>query len=120
VPVRTHPTAAPKIAAYRDLRNNNAAYAALPAANSANAVEDAMRAWEDAHPDALVLHQDDGQFFGFQNAGRGALQRHTSFVFIPAVREASVDAADGKSSAIGKLLELVVRSAILQRNDVIQ
>jgi hypothetical protein len=49
----------------------------------------------------------------------GALQRHTSFVFVPAVREAAVDASDGKSSAIGKLLEIVVRSAILQRRDVL-
>ena len=79
-----------------------------------------MLAWEAAHPAALILQPDDGQFFGFQNAGRGALKRHTSFVFIPAVREATADAADGKSSAIGQLLELVVRSAILQRHDVIQ
>src|SRR3546814_293901 len=49
---------------------------------------------------------------------RGKLQRHTSFVFVPAVREASADAADGKASVIGKLLELLVRSQILQRPDV--
>lgn len=121
LPIRAHPTAGPKLAAYRQLRNDNAAYgAALPAAASAAAAEEAMLAWEGDHPEALVLHPDDGQFFGFQNAGRGALQRHTSFVFIPAVREASVDAADGKSSAIGRLLELVVRSAILQRQDVVE
>src|SRR3546814_21124574 len=68
--------------------------------------------------DLLVLLPDDGQFFGFQNNSRGKLQRHTSFVFVPAVREASADAADGKASVIGKLLELLVRSQILQRPDV--
>jgi predicted ATPase len=121
LPIRVHATASPKLAAYRMLRNENPTYAAaLPAAASAAAAEDALLAWEAAHPDSLVLEADDGQFFGFQNAGRGALQRHTSFVFIPAVREASADAADGKASAIGKLLELVVRSAILQRNDIVQ
>ncbi|MNJ43242.1 hypothetical protein D3C77_382400 [compost metagenome] len=77
-----------------------------------------MLSWEADHPDQLVLLPDDGQFFGFQNNSRGKLQRHTSFVFIPAVREASADAADGKSSVIGKLLELLVRSQILQRPDV--
>ncbi len=119
--VRSHSTAGPKLAAYRTLRNNNPAYAGvLPAAANATAAEDAMLAWEAANPEALVLTPDDGQFFGFQNAGRGALKRHTSFVFIPAVREAAADAADGKASAIGQLLELVVRSAILQRHDVIQ
>lgn len=121
VSIRAHATAGPKLAAYRALRNGNPDYsAALPAAASAVAAEEAMLAWEDAHPETLTLHPDDGQFFGFQNAGRGALKRHTSFVFVPAVREASADAADGKSSAIGQLLELVVRSAILQRQDVVQ
>lgn len=121
VPVRSQQGAGPKLTAYRALRTANPAYnAALPAATSATAAEDAMLAWEAANPQALVLHPDDGQFFGFQNASRGALKRHTSFVFIPAVREAAADAADGKSSAIGQLLEIVVRSAILQRQDIVQ
>lgn len=118
VPIRAHATAAPKLAAYRALRTENPDYsAALPAVTSSTAAEEQMQAWEAAHPDQLVLHPDDGQFFGFQNASRGALQRHTSFVFVPAVRDALADAADGKSSAIGKLLELIVRSAILKRDD---
>ena len=118
--IRSLPTAQPKIAAYRALRTENAVYGEqLPSASSATAVEDAMKAWENEHPDYLQLEPDNGQFFGFQNASRGALGRHTTFVFVPAVREAATDATDGKSSAIGRLLELVVRSAILQRNDVV-
>ena len=77
-----------------------------------------MSAWEEANPEALELHLDDGQFFGFQNASRGALQRHTTFVFVSAVRDASIDATDGKSSAVGQLLELLVRSAIQQRQEI--
>ena len=79
-----------------------------------------MLAWEAQHPERLALQLDDGQFFGFQNASRGALQKHTTFVFIPAVREAAADAADGKTSVIGRLLELLVRSSILQRRDIQQ
>jgi len=116
--IRAQANANPRREAYRDLRENNPAYAGLPAAGSAAAVDAALAAWEAEHPDALTLEPDDGQFFGFQNAGRGALQRHTSFVFIPAVREASADAADSKSSPIGRLLELLVRSAILKRGEV--
>jgi putative ATP-dependent endonuclease of the OLD family len=116
--VRTHSAAAPRRAAYNALRENNPIYAALPNAGSATAVELALSDWEANHPDQLVLLPDDGQFFGFQNNSRGKLQMHTSFVFIPAVREASADAADGKTSVIGKLLELLVRSQILQRPDV--
>lgn len=118
VAVRAHSAATPRRAAYNELRENNPLYADLPNAGSAAAVDQALLDWEVNHPDQLVLLPDDGQFFGFQNNSRGKLQRHTSFVFIPAVREASADAADGKTSVIGKLLELLVRSKILQRTDV--
>ncbi len=117
-PIRAISAATEKRAAYRALKEENATYADLPSATNASQIEGYLLQWEQEHPDALTLLRDDGQFFGFQNAGRGALQRHTSFVFVPAVREASLDAADGKASAIGRLLEIVVRSAILQRQDV--
>jgi putative ATP-dependent endonuclease of OLD family len=118
VAIRSHSTATPKRAAYNALRENNLLYADLPNAGSATAVDQALLNWEASHPDQLVSLPDDGQFFGFQNNSRGKLQRYTSFVFIPAVREASADAVDGKTSVIGKLLELLVRSQILQRPDV--
>ncbi len=118
VAIRSHTAATPKRAAYNALRENNPAYADLPNAGSQTAVDHALMEWEANHPNQLILLPDDGQFFGFQNNSRGKLQRHTSFVFIPAVREASADAADGKASVIGKLLELLVRSQILQRPDV--
>jgi hypothetical protein len=116
--IRATAQAVPRRQAYTALRTGNPKYTDLAAAANAEQVNEGMQAWEEAHPDDLELARDDGQFFGFQNAGRGELQRYTSFVFIPAVREASADAADGKSSVIGKLLQIVVRSAILQRQDV--
>lgn len=118
VEIRAQTTATAKRAAYKSLKEANAAYADLPNATSAPQVDEHLLAWEAQNGAQLTLQRDDGQFFGFQNASRGALQRHTAFVFIPAVREASADAADGKGSAIGRLLELIVRGAILQRADV--
>ncbi len=118
VAIRAQSVATQKRAAYNALRDNNTLYADLPSVGSAAAVDQALLDWETVHPAQLVLLPDDGQFFGFQNNSRGKLQKHTSFVFIPAVREASADAVDGKASVIGKLLELLVRSQILQRPDV--
>ncbi|AYE85265.1 ATP-dependent nuclease [Sulfitobacter sp. D7] len=118
VAIRSKSTAMQKRTAYDALREDNPLYADMPNAGSAAAVDQALLDWEAAHPDQLIPLLDDGQFFGFQNNSRGKLQRHTSFVFIPAVREASADAADGKTSVIGQLLELLVRSQILQRPDV--
>ena len=118
--VRSQSTATDKRTAYNDLRENNELYSDLPTAGSAAAVSQALLDWEMNHPENLELLPDDGQFFGFQNNSRGKLQKYTSFVFIPAVREASSDAADGKNSVIGKLLELLVRGQILQRPDVME
>jgi putative ATP-dependent endonuclease of OLD family len=114
-PLRETPTFAARRGLYNDLRAPGGAYADLPAAAASAALDEALANWETNHADGLVLMRDDGQFFGFQNASRGALQRYTSFVFIPAVREAAIDAADAKSSPIQQLL---VRSAILQRADL--
>ncbi|MEM8951797.1 MAG: AAA family ATPase, partial [Pseudomonadota bacterium] len=65
-----------------------------------------------------VRGQDDGRFFGFSNVARGQLQKATSFVLVPAVRDAATDAQDSKNTAVGQLMELIVRSAIQQRQDI--
>jgi hypothetical protein len=115
--IRASPGATEKRAAYNALRDG-ANYAELPSVRSAEQIEGHLAAWESAHPGQCELGLDSGQFFGFQNVGRGSLQRFTSFVFIPAVREASVDAMDSKGAVIARLMELVVRSAIQRRADI--
>lgn len=86
----------------------------------ADDIEPQLAAWEQNHIVRCELLRDDGQFFGFTNVARGNLQRSTSFVFVPAVRDASDDAQDARGSVIAQLMELIVRSAIQQRNDVRQ
>jgi len=116
--IRSHSQATAKRAAYTKLRTENPKYVALPTASSAQAVDKALEDWEAANSSELTLERDDGQFFGFQNASRGALQRYINFVFVPAVRDAADDAADSKTSPVGRLLEILVRSAILKRPEV--
>ncbi len=77
-----------------------------------------FRAGSSEHADKCELGLDDGQFFGFTNVAKGALQKSTSFVFIPAVRDASADALDARGAVIARLLELVVRSAIQKRSEI--
>lgn len=119
-PIRLAVTFSDRRSAYQALKDQNAQHAQLPAVTSAAALNEALVAWENANPETLEPFRDDGQFFGFQNAGRTALQRYTSFLFVPAVRDAAQDATDSKSSTIQKLLELVVRSAILRRAEIRQ
>jgi hypothetical protein len=93
-------------------------YADLNSAKNAGELTEAIAAWEQAHPELCEAVQDDGQFFGFTNVANGSLQKATSFVLVPAVRDASIDAVDAKNSAIGQLMELIVRSAVQSRQDI--
>lgn len=89
----------------------------LSRASNLGDVEAQMVAWEAANRHQCNLVRDDGQFFGFQNVGRGSLQKSTSFVFIPAVRDASNDSVDARGAVIARLMELVVRNAVQRRPD---
>ena len=104
---------------YKKLRDTQGeSYSDLPLLTKASDIEAALNQWEQVHLDRCELMLDDGRFFGFTNVANGALQKSTAFVFIPAVRDASADAIDGRGSAISKLMELVVRSAIQKRQDI--
>lgn len=98
--------------------NREGIYESLPTVTRYADVEDQLSQWESDHSELCELARDGGQFFGFTNVGRGALQKATSFVLIPAVRDAHDDAQDGKNTAIGRLMELIVRSAIQSRQDI--
>ncbi|MGB6123169.1 MAG: ATP-dependent endonuclease, partial [Bacteroidota bacterium] len=90
----------------------------LPPWSNLGAVENTLKKWEDANQDQCVRLRDDGQFFGFKEVARGYLGRFAKFLFIPAVRDASDDTAEGKGSVITELMDLVVRSVIAGREDL--
>lgn len=109
-----------KRTAYQDLVNSGqyADLTKLPGNASGPQLEAALKEWETAHPERLQRMRDDGQFFGFKEVGRAHLERYTRFVYIPAVREASEDATEGKGKMLSELMDLVVRSALAQRGEV--
>lgn len=117
-PIRAAQGAALMREAYSLARQSGGDYADLPAVTRADQIPEALAQWEAQHPAQCELGRDDGQFFGFTNVAKGALQKATSFVFIPAVRDASADALDTRGAVIARLLELVVRNAIQRRTEI--
>lgn len=106
-------------AKYNELRTQPP-YTDLPTASSADKAHQAMEEWEAAHPETCVRTRDDGQFFGFKQVAQGYLGEFTRFIFIPAVRDAAEDAAEGRGTAISELMDLVVRSALARREELTQ
>lgn len=116
--VRNIEAATPKRAAYNSLRKTDAVlYSDLPDVSKAGDIENQLVDWESRHEDECTTIRDDGQFFGFTNVARGSLSKSTSFVFIPAVRDAATDAIDSRGTPIARLMELVVKSAVQRRKD---
>ena len=92
----------------------------LPEWSTLGAVENNLIQWEAEHSDKCTRQQDDGQFFGFKEVAQGYLGRFTRFLFIQAVRDASEDAAESRGSALTDLMDLVVRSVLAQKEEVIR
>ncbi len=80
-----------------------------PGVTRAADVDGALQEWEEQYPERCQRQRDEGQFFGFHNVGAGKLEKFTRFVLVPAVRDARDDATEGRASALGELLDIVVK-----------
>jgi len=103
--------------AYESVRAN-ADFSSLSAWTNLGAVATSLKEWEASHPDKCTRQRDDGQFFGFKEVGQGYLGRFTKFLFIPAVRDAASDAAEGRGSVFSDLMDLVVRSVLANKEAI--
>lgn len=93
-------------------------YADLPTVGRADDIEPALLEWEQKHPEFLQRIQDSGQFFGFREVGNAKLERFTRFIPVPAVRDASEDAMEGRTSYLTDLIDLVVRQVLQQKPEL--
>lgn len=101
---------------YENLREEG--YGELPEYQNKNDAEKDLRNWEISHPDECTRKRDDGQFFGFGTTGDGSLEEFTQFISIPAVRDAGEETDEGRNSAMGELMDLVVRATLSDRGDL--
>ena len=74
--------------------------------------------WEESNSDKCTRLRDDGQFFGYSDVASGHLGKFIKLLYIPAVRDASLDATEGKNSTLSDLMEIVVRSEIMKKEEV--
>ena len=108
-------TARPK---YDELRAISK-YSTLPKWTSFTAAKETIRNWEESHQADCSRARDDGHFFGFHEVGAGHLGKFTMLRYIPAVRDASVDATDKGNSVIAELMDLVVRNEVAKKSEVL-
>ncbi|MGD0918026.1 MAG: ATP-dependent endonuclease [Thermodesulfobacteriota bacterium] len=117
--IRDAGSAGDKKTAYESLRSKEE-YSTLPKWKNATETPELLSKWELENTSKCKMMRDEGQFFGFREVGEGYLGRFTQFLFIPAVREASDDAAESKGSVLTTLMDLVVRSVIANKEAVVK
>lgn len=105
-------------AEYDKLRKEK--YPDLPEYTNKDDAGKSLQEWELSHPDQCSRMRDDGQFFGFKEVGEAHLERYTKYIQVPAVRDASEDAVEGKGSSLTEIMDLVVRSVLAQKKEIIK
>ena len=78
---------------------------------SKDAMRDALRAYEEAHPEQCTLIPSEDQFYGFSKGGN-RLARYVQWVYVPAVKDATKENVEGKNTALGKILARTVRAKV--------
>jgi len=83
-------------------------HADLPAPGSKDAMIEALRAYEAAHPELAVPIPSEDQFYGVSR-GANRLERYIQWVYVPAVKDVTTEQTEAKNTALGKLLARTVR-----------
>lgn len=102
---------------YNEIRESER-YPDLPQVSNNDELVTAMDAFEHDSKNAEYLRPSERQvhFFDDKNTGTGRLDRYTSFVLVPAVREATEES--GKRGAIQTLVDQLVAAALARREDI--
>lgn len=80
-----------------------------------------LETWENEHPNERETVRYDVQFRGLRQVGIARLEDYTQIIFIPAVTDVSEEAVEGsKASPLTQLMDLAVRSALVERGQEIE
>lgn len=101
--VREQSAAMAKRNVYNELRDARPELG-LPKASSASALDEALTAWEAAHPDQLQDGRTDAtHLFGF--TGQARLAQRMDFVLVPAVADPDAETTDARGTLLRQLLD---------------
>ena len=103
---------AAKVAALRAIYGElRAQYEDLPAPGTKAQMTEALRTYEERHPDLTEPLPSEDQFYGFSR-GANRLARYVQWVFVPAVKDASAEQLESRDTALGRLLARTVRARV--------
>jgi predicted ATP-dependent endonuclease of OLD family len=93
---------------YDSIRKN---FTNLPDISTKQGMYDALRKYEENHPENCKPLDEPNQFFGFTR-GEYRLENYIQWIYVPAVKDASSEQDESSKTALGKLLERTVRTKL--------
>jgi putative ATP-dependent endonuclease of OLD family len=86
-------------------------YPKLPVETTKSGMTNALRSHEESHPELCELIPAETQFYGWTR-GRNLMDKYIQWIYIPAVKDASMEQEENAKTALGKLLARTVRTRI--------
>jgi predicted ATP-dependent endonuclease of OLD family len=83
----------------------------IHAAATKDAMQQALRKYEEEHPEFCEPVESRDQFYGWSK-GANLLEQHCQWVYIPAVKDPTEEQQEGKNTALGALLQRTIRSKV--------
>lgn len=93
---------------YEEIRQH---FSDLPPAGTKAQMHEALRAYEDSHPQLLELVASKDEFYGF-SSGKNRLEKFVQWVYVPAVKDVTTEQTESKTTSLGKLLARTVRNRV--------
>jgi energy-coupling factor transporter ATP-binding protein EcfA2 len=93
---------------YEEIRST---YGNLPQPGSKESMIQALRDYENSIPGDCILIPSEDQFYGFSK-GSNRLAKYVQWVYVPAVKDVTVEQMESRTTALGKLLARTVRARI--------
>jgi hypothetical protein len=89
----------------------------LPKPGTKDGMREALRAYEEAHPQQCTLEASDDLFYGFSK-GANRFSRYVQWVYVPAVKDVTKENVEAKNTSLGKLLARTVRAKVKFDEDI--
>jgi len=83
----------------------------LPVAPTKPAMTNALRQYEESHPELCSLIDDTDELYGWTR-GQNRLAKYIQWVYVPAIKDPSVEQEESSKTALGRLLERTVRTRL--------
>ena len=93
-------------------------YTSFPNWENHDKTKNYLTKWEEDYADKCTRIKDSKQLFASNEVVLRYLEKYVKMLYISAVRDASLDATEGKNSVFADLIQIAVKNKLMEKKDV--